>query len=142
MTTDTVRAQVLGALAPHLPTELLSDALSIVQAMTTDTVRAAGSWCAGTPHLPGPSCSSDALTAGGLIETSANRVRALGALAPQLSGNLQQGFEALLDVLPRCGRALSLFAVSSFFPFLKERQGPQGLEEVRRAIVDTACWFP
>jgi len=60
-----------------------------------------------------------------------------------LSGNLlQQGFEELLDVLPKCKREVSLFAVSSFFPFLEECQGPKGLEEVRCAIVDTACWFP
>jgi hypothetical protein len=65
------------------------------------------------------------------------------ALAPQLSGNLlRQGFEELLDVLPRCLRYASLFAVSSFFPFLEQVQGPRGMEEVRCAIVDTARWFP
>jgi hypothetical protein len=37
---------------------------------------------------------------------------------------------------------LSLFAVSSFFPFLGEFQGPKGLEDVRCAIIDTARWFP
>ena len=37
---------------------------------------------------------------------------------------------------------MSLFAVSSFFPFLEEWQGSKGLAEVRRAIVDTAHWFP
>jgi hypothetical protein len=64
-------------------------------------------------------------------------------LAPHSSGNvLQQGFEALLDVLPQCRRGLSLFAVSSFFPFLGEFQGPKGLEDVRCAIIDTARWFP
>ena len=36
---------------------------------------------------------------------------------------------------------MSLFAVSSFFPFLEEWQGSKGLAEVRRAIVDTAHWF-
>ena|SRR6516165_3432908 len=71
------------------------------------------------------------------------RASALGTLALQLSGSLlQQGFEDLLDILPRCRRDVSLFAVSSFFPFLEELQGPKGMEEVRCAIVDTARWFP
>ena len=86
---------------------------------------------------------AEALTAARSIEDSSSRAHALGQLAPQLSGNLlQQGFEALLEVLPRCQRPVSLHAVSLFFPFLKECQGPKGLEEVRRAIIDTARWFP
>src|SRR5262245_37076965 len=73
------------------------------------------------------------------FKPSYDRAAALGKLAPQLSGNLlQQGFEALLDVLPRCKHHVSLTAISSFFPFLAECQGPKGLEEVRRAIVDSA----
>jgi hypothetical protein len=94
------------------------------------------------PRLPAQ-LLGEALARVRALEASADRVRALAALAPQLSGNLlQQGFEELLDVLPRCERGLSLFVVSSFFPFLEEFQGPKGLEEVRRAIVDTAHWFP
>ena len=86
---------------------------------------------------------AEALTAVRAIEPSAVRARVLGELAPQLSGKLlQQGFEELLDILPRCWRDVSLLAVSSFFPFLEELQGPKGLEEVRCAIVDTARWFP
>jgi hypothetical protein len=107
------RAAALGALAPHLPAELAAAVLS------------------------------EALTAARAIENSNARVEALGALASQLSGNLlQQGFEALLEVLPRCQRYLSLPAISSFFPFLRESQGLKGLEEMRRAIIDTARWFP
>jgi hypothetical protein len=86
---------------------------------------------------------SEALTAARSIEDSYNRALVLGNLAPHLPVSLlQQGFEELLDVLPRCQRSSSLFAVSSFFPFLEEFQGPKGLEEVRRAIIDTARWFP
>jgi hypothetical protein len=86
---------------------------------------------------------AEALTAARSIEDSSARAGTLSALAPQLSGNLlQQGFEALLDVLSRCERRESLRAVSSFFPFLEKFQGPKGLEEVRRAIIDTARWFP
>ena len=62
---------------------------------------------------------------------------------PQWSGDLlHQAFEELLDVLPECRRDVSLLAVSSFFPFLEDCQGPQGLEEVQRAIAETAHWFP
>ena len=107
------RAQTLGALAPHLPAEQEAQVLA------------------------------EALTVARSIEYSESRARVLGELAPQLSGNLlQQGFEELLDVLPRCERGMSLLVVPSFFPFLEECQGLKGLEEVRRAIVDTARWFP
>ena len=103
------RAEALGRLAPHLPTEFLPEALTIVRS----------------------------------IEDPSTRAFALGDLAPQLSGHLlHQGFEELLIVLPRCARDVSLFAVSSFFPFLEELQGLKGLEEVQRMIVDTARWFP
>ena len=86
---------------------------------------------------------SEALNATRSIERSDARAEALGRLARQCLGNLlQQGFEVLLDVLPRCPRHVSLRAVSSFFPFLEEYQGPKGLEEVRRMIVDIAHWFP
>jgi len=86
---------------------------------------------------------AEALRIARSIDDSHARAAVLGGLALRLSGNLlQQGFEELLDVLPKCKREVSLFAVSSFFPFLEECQGPKGLEEVRRAIVDTARWFP
>jgi hypothetical protein len=29
-----------------------------------------------------------------------------------------------------------------FFPFIMNSEGQKGLEEVRRAITDTARWFP
>jgi hypothetical protein len=107
------RAAALGALAPHLPAELRAEVLP------------------------------EALTVARSLEDSSSRAHALRELALQLSGNLlQQVFEELLDVLPRCKRDEALFAVSSFFPFLGEVQGPEGLEEVRRAIIDSARWFP
>jgi hypothetical protein len=107
------RARALAELAPHLPAELRAEALA------------------------------GALTAARATEDSRARAHTLAALAPQLSGNLlQQGFEELMDVLPKCKCDVSLFAVSPFFPFLEELQGPKGLEDVQRAIIDTARWFP
>jgi hypothetical protein len=104
------RAAALGELAPYLPAEQRATVLA------------------------------EALTTARSIGSSDDHARILGELAPQLSGNLlQQGFEELLDVLPRCERGLSLLAVSSFFPFLKKFHG---LEDVRCAIIDTARWFP
>ena len=104
-----------------------------------DRVRALGKLA---PRLP-VELLGEALTAARALEDSEARARALGVLAPQLSGDLlQQGFEALLDVLPMCGRSVALSAVSSFFPFLGEYQESKGLEEVRRTIIDTAHWFP
>jgi hypothetical protein len=85
----------------------------------------------------------EALTAARSIAVNRDRVDVLGALTPPWSGNLlQQGFEELLNVLPRCERKVSLFAVSSCFPFVEGAQGPKGAEEVRRAIIDTAHSFP
>jgi len=143
------RAEVLGELVPHLPAErrveVLSEALTAARSIGDSCFRvyALGKL---VPHLPAEQrveVLSEALTAARSIGDSDERVRALGELAPQLSGNLlQQGFVMLLDVLPRCGRDVALLTVSSFLPFLEKLQGLQGLEEVRRAIVDTARWFP
>ena len=143
------RAHALGALALHLPAELsaevLSEALTAARAIEHSESRA-DLLGALAPHLPaewGAEILSEALTTARAIEHSESRADVLSALAWQLSGNLlQQGLEELLDVLPKCRRGLSLLAVSLFFPFLEECQGPKGMEAVRRAIVDTTCWFP
>src|SRR5262249_379825 len=142
------RAYALGRLAPHLPAslsaEVLSEVLTAVRSLADSFLRALALGEL-APHLPAPLSAevlAEALTAVRALADSEERARVLRELAPQLSGNLlQQGFEELLDVLPRCRRDVSLFAVPSFFPFLKELQGPKGLEEARRAIVDTARWF-
>jgi hypothetical protein len=135
------RAAALGALAPHLPAELLAEALTVARAIEDSSSRAYVLEAL-APHLP-VELLAEALTVARAIEDSRGRARALGALAPQLSGHfLLQGFEALLDVLPGCQRKSSLLSVSAFFPYQKEFQGPKGLEEARRAIVDTARWFP
>ena len=138
---SSARAQVLSALAPHLPSALRAETLAVARTIEDSSARAQV-LSALVPHLP-PALLSEALTVARTIEDSYYHAQVLGALAPQLSGKLlQQRFEELLAVLPRCERALSLFVVSSFFPFLEACQGPKGLEEVRRAIVDTARWFP
>jgi hypothetical protein len=138
-------AEALRTLAPHLPAEVLAEALTAARSIA-DSFWRARALGALVPHLPAElhaEVLAEALTAARSIADSFWRAAALGALAPQLSGNLlQQGFEELLDVLPRCIRHSSLFALSSFVPVLAEVQGPKGLEEVRRAIIDTACWFP
>jgi len=139
------RAHILGALARRLPVEqraeVLGEALTAARALedSEHRVQVLGELA---PHLP-VELLGEALTAARALEDSEARARALGVLAPQLSGDLlQQGFEALLDVLPMCGRSVALSAVSSFFPFLGEYQESKGLEEVRRTIIDTAHWFP
>src|SRR5262249_36463582 len=125
----------------ELRAEVLAEALTTAQALENSTARARALGAL-APHLPAELLPA-ALTVARAIEDSNERARALGELAPQLSGNLlRQGFEELLDVLPSCERDVSLSAVSSFFSFLEECQGLKGLEEVRRAIVDTARWFP
>lgn len=139
------RARALGGLAPHLPPELLSEALAAARNIEDnfDRARALGGLALHLPPELGAEVLSEALAAARNIKDSSDRAHALGELASQLSGNLrQQGFEELLAVLPRCERHLSLTAITSFFPFLGECQGPKGLEEVRRAIIDTARWFP
>jgi hypothetical protein len=140
---------VLGALAPHLPAELkaevLSEALRAAQSIEGNEARGyiLGELALHLPIELQAEVLSKALRAARSTEDSKAHVEALGELAPQLLGDfLQQGFEELLDVLPRCGRPSSLSAVSSFFSFLEECQGPKGLEEVRRAIIDTTRWFP
>jgi hypothetical protein len=73
------------------------------------------------------------------IEDGDDRAPALDELAPHLPEDLRQrGFEESLSVIPKCQRYSSLRAVSSFFDF----EGVEGLEQVRRAIIDTARWFP
>jgi hypothetical protein len=140
-----VRASALSWLVPHLPAklqaEVLLEALAAAWAGEYRFIR----WDVFdelVPYLPAE-LLPEALAAARAMGDHDTCASALARLAPQLSGNfLQQGFEALLDVLPWCRRDRSLFTVSAFFPFLEECLGPKGLEEVQRAIIDTARWFP
>jgi Ubiquitin binding region len=142
------RASALSWLVPHLPAKLQAEVL--LEALEVLAVAWAGEsryirwevFDALVPHLPAE-LLAEALAAARAMEDHDTCAAAFARLAPQLSGNfLQQGFEALLDVLPWCRRDQSLFTVSAFFPFLEECLGPKGLEEVQRAIIDTARWFP
>jgi len=129
----------------HIVAEVLTEVLTSVRAIEPNEARARvlGRLALRLPGALGAEVLTEALMETRAIADTEARVRVLGELAPQLSGNLlQEGFEKLLDVLPKCRRDVSLFAVSSFFPFLEECQGPKGLDEVRHAIIDTARWFP
>src|SRR5262249_45271741 len=114
------RAQALGWLVPHLSAELkaegLAEALAAARLIEAPSARV---WPLGVlvPHLSAAlraEVLAEALAVARLIEDPSERAQALGRLVPQWSGEiLQQECEELLDMLPRCQRYWSLFAVSS-----------------------------
>ena len=82
------RARALGGLAPHLPAELLAEALSGGPGDRGQLCPRACPGRAGAAPAGGAGAEvlSDALTAARAIEDSSHRARALGGLAPHLPG--------------------------------------------------------
>ena len=93
------RAKTLAALAPHLPAELLADALSAAKTIGDEQYRAAA-LAALAPHLPAEQQQevlADALRDAKAIGDEQYRAAALAALAPHLPAEQQQ--EVLADAL-------------------------------------------
>jgi hypothetical protein len=142
---DFVRANALGALAPHLPSELLLQALIAAQAIANDAARARA-LSALAPHLPPArrqQALSEALTAARAISDDSSPAWVLRELAPQLPPEmLPEALGAFLQTSQRMGRRELLSTVPAFAAAIHAQGGGSAVGELRRAILDTARWYP
>lgn len=105
-TTSPFRYGMLAALAPHLPPEMLSRALTA--AATADDSGLAQDLTGLAPYLP-PEMLSRALTAASAITSSSGRAQALTGLAPYLQPELlSRALTAAAAIASDAGRARAL----------------------------------
>ncbi|MGQ9827888.1 MAG: hypothetical protein ACUVSW_08490, partial [Roseiflexus sp.] len=130
---------------PHLPAELLREALAAARAIGDEWTRAeALQWLA--PHLPAE-LLREALAAARAIGNEQHRAEALAALAPRLAEcpALDKHFAPTLRDVARRGRPALLGAVNALLPWLaalaERHQQPDLLGRLATAVIETArCW--
>jgi hypothetical protein len=72
-----------------------------------------------------------------------NRATALGSLAPYVPPNQYNTFvNSVTDIAARLPRSKALEAATASVHISAALGGAQGLAEIRRAIMDTARWYP
>jgi hypothetical protein len=131
----------LGSLASHLPPgqkiKIIAEALAAAKAVSEEFDRAAV-FERLAPHLA-PSQITAALAAAKEIGNDAPRARALGALAPHLG---RDQYIILIDTVAGLRRDRALNVISASMNISAALGGTKALEEIRRAISDTANWYP
>ncbi|HXG32350.1 MAG TPA: hypothetical protein VNJ11_03215 [Bryobacteraceae bacterium] len=122
-------ANVLAALAPHLPPHLLAEALAVARAIRYPYARAKA-LADLAPHLP-PHLLAEALAAACAIEDALWRAEALADLAPHLPPHLlAEALAAARPIKEHCYRAKALSALA---PHLAEPERSQVLAEALAA---------
>jgi hypothetical protein len=98
------------------------------------------------PHLPEgerAAVLAEALAAARGIEDASFRAQVLGALAPHTDEQLSAGaLRDFLRITPRLHRSQLLDLFRPFEPALASFGGIETIRELRRAIRDTAAWYP
>ena len=124
------RAEALEKLAPHLPENLLDQALPAAREIGIESARAEA-LAALAPHLP-PDLLAQALAAAGEIRDADDRTQALAALAPRLAevGYPQEALAAAREIEYADDRARALAALA---PHLPPEQQPKVLAEALAA---------
>ncbi len=123
------RADILQALAPHLPTSLLPVALEVARSIQDEAIRAAALRGL-APYLP--EVIPEALEVARLIQGGASRVWALGGLAPYLPEVIPEALEVARLIQGEYSRAAALRGLA---PYLPAELLPEALE-VARSIQD------
>jgi hypothetical protein len=137
---DGARARALGSLAPHLASEQIAEALAAAKAIGPEGARAEA---LGSSRRIAPEQIAEALTAAKAIGPEGARAVALGSLAPYISPSRYAAFiTSLLDVAARLPRPEALSAISASVHISAALGGVETLEIIRRAINDTARWYP
>ena len=138
------RTEALGALARQLPTEEQKRGLSeaLIVACETEAYQRSRIILDLAPNLPAE-LLSDALASIQKVEAGSSLIRTLGEFVPYLKDEpARQGVELLLHTIPHCEQGDALDAIAEFIPLISDLEGTFGLNEVQRAIRDTARWFP
>jgi hypothetical protein len=126
------QAQALVALAPHLPQELLAQALTVAQAIRSEEHRAEA-LVGMAPHLP-KALLAQALTIARAIRWEAYRAEALVGMAPHLPKALLA--EALDGMAPRPAEELSAAALTGLAPHLAALGDPAAALAMIQATED------
>jgi len=80
---------------------------------------------------------------GSRFEERQDRAQALASLASSISpGQHGELMESLLEAVARLPRHQALTAVSASINISVALGGAEALEDIRRAISDTASWYP
>jgi hypothetical protein len=145
------RSVALAAVALRLPRSqresVLADALTIARA----DARAGGYQCAKalaqiSKCLLEPECTAvlaEALTACEEYESEFDKVQALTEFGASLDGVLaERALRALLEIADRVRRLDLLDALREFLPAIFTLGGADAVESLRRAVADTATWYP
>jgi hypothetical protein len=130
--------ETLEELAPHLPAELLSEALQMARSTSDEKIRCSA-LAALTPHLPEEprrQALSEALQAARSIQDQENRGHALARLAPRLPKELLS--EALQTALAISVPGYRCVALGALAPRLPEEQRQQILSEALKDARSTA----
>jgi hypothetical protein len=143
------RARALTALAPHLPegerAAVLAEALAAARGIADGNGRA---WALAelAPRLPEEKRAAvlaQALAAARGIARGDDRAQVLRELAPCLNGQLSAvALRDLLGIVHRLRRSQLLDLFEPFGPLLARFGGVETIRELRRAIRDTAAWYP
>jgi Domain of unknown function (DUF4062) len=134
------RAQALGALAPYLAPRQVAEALAAAKAIGSEDarVRVLGALA---PCLA-PEQVAEVLAAARAINSDAARAEVLEALAPFASANqLVVLCASLLQTVAKLPRNKALHGVT-LLSFSAALGDAEEVAEIRRAIGDTASWYP
>ena len=131
---------MLGALAPHLPADLLAQALTAATTLTSDYYRAEALGAL-APHLPA-GLLAQALTA--TPRTSRETVMALAERSQiTLTRDSDNVYVALLrDSLDGSSRSMCIDVIVTAAPRITEIGGVYTIEQCVTAVTDAYRWWP
>jgi hypothetical protein len=134
------RGAALGLLAPHLSPEQVAEALDAAKAILYGVTRGEALACL-APYLSSEQLA-DALSAANAIGYN-DRAQALGLLVSYIRPH-QYGecFNLLVDTAAKSSRSQALHAVSKSINISVALGDNNELQEIVRAIKDTASWYP
>jgi hypothetical protein len=97
-------------------------------------------------HLPGTlriEMFAKALQLANLIVRDKDRAEALRKITPHLDCHLKEAaLRSFISMSGRLERSEFLSSMPSFFPFIAQSGDAISLPEIRRAVSETAAWFP
>jgi hypothetical protein len=135
------RSRALGLLAEYLLPEQFTRAFAIGNALADESNRASALEFL-APHMP-PEQLTKALGVARAMVSDWSRADALGSLAPRvLPTQYEELLDSLIEAVARLHRPRALEAISRSVHISAALGRVEGLEQIRRAISDTARWYP
>ncbi|MGP0088975.1 MAG: AAA family ATPase [Xanthobacteraceae bacterium] len=135
------RASALSGLAQYLTGEQIADALDAAKAIGDEYSRASA--LSGLAQYLTGEQIADALDAAKAIGNEYYRASALSGLAGHLADEQRRGgLHEVLKIGDRLTRRSFLDAIQAFLSTIIEIGGEETVREIKRAIRDTAAWYP